>query len=161
MNDFDLNDLLNDPTPLFPEPLPSPSEDFIYLSQRTDQLIMDVNTEHLKIELEILKLQRLRKSVKQLKSEVSILKQILNQKQAENDQLREQMTALNATIFSELTCLTQRIHCCLGRIHHILIAAIHHIIMSEEENQELFQLTYELLRALQLIRLVVYYEEYV
>ena len=78
-----------------------------------------MSTQNLKIELEILKGQRLRKSVKQLKEEVSTLKKVLNQKQAENDQLREQMIALNTTIFSELSCLTQRTHCCPRHTHHI------------------------------------------
>jgi len=58
-------------------------------------------------------------------------------------------------------CLTQRTHSCLGRIHNILIAAILHIVMSGEEHQELSQLMYELLRAIQLIRTVLHYEEYV
>ena len=85
----------------------------------------------------------------------------MTQKQSENDLLREQMVTLSTTQFGELACLTQRTHCCLGRLHHILIASIPHIIMSEEEHQELSQLTYELLRAIQLIRTVVHYEEYV
>ena len=46
------------------------------------------------------------------------------------------MVTLSTTLFGELTCLTQRTHCCLGRLHRILIASIPHIVMSEEKHQE-------------------------
>jgi len=158
MSDFNWNDLLNDSVPLFPEPLSLPSEDLIQLSQRLDQLTIDVNTQNIRAELETFKRQQLRRTVKQIKAEVSTLNQIINQQQTENNILREQIATLNITIFSELACLTQRTHCCLGRIHHPLIATIHRINMTEEEHHDLSQQTYELLRALQLIRTVVYYE---
>ena len=105
MNEFNLNELINDPAPLFPELLPSPTEDFICLSNMIDQLTIDVNAQNLKIELEVLKRNKLRRSVKQLKSEISTLKQIITQKQSKNDQLREQMATLNTTLFGELACL--------------------------------------------------------
>ena len=57
MSDFNLNDILNDSIPLFPEPLSLPSEDLIQLSQRLDQLTIDVNTQNIRAELETLKRQ--------------------------------------------------------------------------------------------------------
>ena len=147
MSDFNLKDLLNDSVSLFPEPLSLPSEDLIQLSQRLKQLTIDVNTQNIKVELETLKRQRLRLSIRQIKAEVSILNETIIQQQTENTMLREQLATLNTTIFSELACLTQRIHCCLWHIHHLLIAAIPRINMTEEHH-DLSQQAYELLRAL-------------
>ena len=161
MNDFNLNDLLNDSITLFLEPLPLPSEDSIQLSQRLDQLTIDVNTQNLRVELETLKRQQLRQTVKQLNAEVTTFNQIASQQQTENNMLREHIAALSTTIFSELADLTKRTHCCLGRIHDLLIAAIPHISMAEEEHHDLSKQAHELLRALQLIRTVVYHEEHV
>ena len=154
MSEFNLNEFINDSVPFFPERLLLSTEDVMCLSNKIDQLTIDVNTQNLKIELKTLKRQKLCRSIKQLKSEIFSLKQIVTQKQSENDLLREQMLTLSTTLFGELSCLTQCTHCSLGRIHHILIASIPHIVMSEEEHQEL-------LRALQLIRTVIHYEEYV
>ena len=89
---------------------------------------------------------------------MTTLKEITSQQQTENNTLREQIATLNTTIFSELACLTKRTHFYLGRIHHLLIVAIPRINMTKEEHHDLSQQTYELLRALQLIRTVVYYE---
>ena len=75
----------------------------------------------------------------------------------ENATLKDQIAILSNTLFSELACLTQRIHCCIGRIHHLLIAAVPRIHMTEAEHNDLAQQAAELLRALQLIRTVVYY----
>jgi len=158
MNEFNLNDLLNDSVPLFPEPLSFPTEDLIQLSQRLEQLTVKVKTQNIIIELETLKRQRLRRSFKQIKSEVFTLNQTIVQQQNENAMLREQLATLNTTIFSELACLTQRTHCCLGRIHHLLIVAIPRISMTKAEHNDLSQQASELLHALQLIRTVVYYE---
>ena len=68
------------------------------------------------------------------------------------------MATLSNTIFSELACLTQRTYCCLGKIHHLLIAAVTRIHMTEAEHNDLSEQAAELLRALQLIRIVIYYE---
>jgi len=52
MTSFNFDDLLNEPFPIFPEPLPTPVEDIVQLSQRLDQLSIEVNTMNIKLELE-------------------------------------------------------------------------------------------------------------
>ena len=74
MNEFDLNNLINDFTQFFPEILLPSTEDVMCLSKKIDQLTIDVNTQNLKIELETLKRRKLRSSIKQVKSEVLSLK---------------------------------------------------------------------------------------
>jgi len=109
INEFDITDLLKESVPLFPEPISFPAEDLVQINQRLEQLTVEVNTHHIKLELETLK---------QAKAEIYVLNQALTQQQNDNITLREQMATLSNIIFSELDCLTQRTHCCLGRIHH-------------------------------------------
>ena len=65
MNEFDLDNLINDFTPFFPEILLPSTEDI--MCYRIDQLTIDVNTQNLKIELETLKRHKLRSSIKYCK----------------------------------------------------------------------------------------------
>ena len=83
------------------------------------------------------------------------------QQQAENNILKEQVATLSNTLFSEIACLTARTRCYLSRLHQILIATIPYIVMPAGEHSEISQLLYELLRATQMIRTVVQYDEYV
>ena len=142
--------LINEP--FFPEPLSLPNDDLVLISQRPEQLTVDVNTHSIRLELESLKRQRLRRSLKQAKAKIIILNQTLTQQNHENATLREQMAMLSSTLFSELACLTKQTHCCLGRIHHLVIAVVPRIYMSEAEHNDLSQ------QALQLIGTVIYYE---
>ena len=76
-NTFDMNKLLNDP--LFPEPVSYPNNDLIFINQRLEQLSVEVNTQNIKLELETIKRQRLRRSLKQAKTEIVTLSQLLAQ----------------------------------------------------------------------------------
>ena len=89
MNEFDINDLLNESVPLFPEPLSFPTEDLVQISQRLEQLTVEVNTHNIKLELETLKRQRLRRSLEQAKAEIFVLNQALTQQQNDDTTLRE------------------------------------------------------------------------
>jgi len=153
-NTFDVYELFNDP--MFPDPVPYPNNDLIFINQRLEQLSVEVNTQNIKLELETIKRQRLRRSLKQAKIEIATLSQLLAQQSQEQAILREQLATLSDTLFSELACLTQRTHCCIGRIHHLLIAAVPRIYMSKAEHNDLAQQATELLRALQLIRIVAH-----
>jgi len=149
--DFELNDLLNDP--MLPEPVLFPQNDLVFINQRLEQLSIDVNTQNIKLELETLKRRRLRRSMNQIKNEITTLSQLLAHQSQEQAVLRSQIEILSESIASELACLTQRTHCCIGRIHHLLIAAVPRIYMSEAEHNDIAQQAAELLRALQLIRI--------
>ena len=161
MNEFDLDELLNESHPISPVPISPSNDDIMNLSKRLDHLTIDMNTQNLTIELEKMKRCRLRRSYKQLKSEILSLRQTTTQLQADNDLLREQISTLSSTLFGEIACLTTRVHCCLGRIHQTLIAVVPHIGMPEGEHREIAQVLHEILRAVQLIRVVVQYESYV
>ena len=50
---FDVNELLNDP--MFPDPVPYPNNDLIFINQRLEQLSVEINTQNIKLELEIIK----------------------------------------------------------------------------------------------------------
>jgi len=152
MSLFNFDDLLNDPFPIFPEPLPTPVEDVVYLSQRLDQLSIEINTTHIKLELETLKRRRLHKSLKQANNEILALKNELIQRNQDNIALNEHLALMSQTIFSEIACLTQRTYICLGRMHHI--SAVPHIPMTEADHYDLAQQAMELLSALHLIRVV-------
>ena len=67
-----------------------------------------MNAFSIKLELETLKRQCLRRSLKQSNSEILALKQALTQQNYDNIALREQMAMLSNTVFSKLACLTQR-----------------------------------------------------
>ena len=161
IDNLEMNNLITESLPFFPEALIPSTDDVMFLSKRVDQLTIDVNTQNLKIELEKLKRCKLGNSLKQLRTEVISLWQVIVQQQAENNILKEQVATLSNTLFSELACLTSRTHCCLSRLHQILIAIVPYIVMPEGEHNENFQLLYELLRAAQMIRTVVQFEKYV
>jgi len=152
--DFDLNELLNDP--MLPEPVLYPQNDLVFINQRLEQLSVEVNTQNIKLELETLKRRRLRRSMNQIKNEITALSQLLAHQSQEQAILRNQIVTLSESISSELACLTQRTHCCIGRIHHLLIAAVPRIYMSEAEHNDIAQQAAELLRALQLIRVATH-----
>ena len=120
--DFELNDLLNDP--MLPEPVLFPQNDLVFINQRIEQLSIDVNTQNIKLELETLKRRWLRRSMNQIKNEITALSQLLAHQSQEQAVLRSQIETFSESIASELACLTQRTHCCIGRIHHLLIAAV-------------------------------------
>jgi len=161
MNEFELDELLSEFHPIFPVPISPSNDDIMNLSKRLDHLTIDINTQNLTIELEKMKRRKLRQSVRQLKSEILSLKQTTTQLRADNDLLREQVSTLSSTLFSEIACLTTRVHCCLGRIHQTLIAVVPYVNMPEGEHREVAQVLYEILRVMQLIRVVVQYETYV
>ena len=73
MNEFDVDDMLSEPIPLFPEPPSLPTVDVVQISQRLEQLTIEINTFNIKLELETLKRQRLRRSLKQAKAEILVL----------------------------------------------------------------------------------------
>ena len=147
---FDINDLLNDP--MLPEPVLFPQNDLVFINQRLEQLTIDVNTQNIKLELETLKRRRLRRSLNQVKNDITSLSQLLAYQSQEQAVLRSQIEILSESINRELACLTQRTHCCIGRIHHLLIATVPRIFMTQAEHNDIAQQAAELLRALQLIR---------
>ena len=124
----------------------------MFISQRLEQLTIDVNTQNIKLEVETLKRRRLRRSLNQVKNDITSLSQLLAYQTQEQAVLRNEIEILSASINSELACLTQRTHCCMGRIHHLLIATVPRIFMTEAEHNDIAQQVAELLRALQLIR---------
>ena len=130
---------------MLPEPVLYPQNDLVFINQRLEQL-----------ELETLKRRRLRRSMNQIKNEITALSQLLAHQSQEQAILRNQIVTLSESISSELACLTQRTHCCIGRIHHLLIAAVPRIYMSEAEHNDIAQQAAELLRALQLIRVATH-----
>jgi len=154
MTSFNFDDLLNEPFPIFPEPLPTPVENIVQISQRLDQLSIEVNTMNIKLELETIKRRRLRKSLKQANDEILVLKNELIRRNQDNIALNEHLALMSQTVFSEIACLTQRTHICLGRIHHIMISAVPRIPMTEADHYDLLQQAMELLRTLHLIRVV-------
>ena len=158
MTSFNFDDFLNEPFPLFPEPLQTPVEDIVQLSQRLEQLTVEVNTMNIKLELETIKRQRLRKSLRQSNAEILAIKHELTQRNQDNITVNEQIVMMSQTVFSEIACLTQRTHLCLGRIHHMMITAVPRIPMTEAEHSDLSQQAMELLRALQLIHVVMHHE---
>jgi len=154
MASFNFDDLLNDPFPIFPEPLPTPIEDIVHLSQRLDQLSIETNTVNIKLELEKIKRRRLRKSLRQANDEILALKNELIRCNQDNIALNEHLASMSQTIFSEIACLTQRTHICLGRIHHMMVSVVPHIPMAETDHYDVAQQAVELLHALHLIRVV-------
>jgi len=85
MNEFDLDELLNESHPISPVPISPSNDDIMNLSKRLDHLTIDMNTQNLTIELEKMKQRRLRRSFKQLKSEILSLRQTTTQLQSDND----------------------------------------------------------------------------
>ena len=159
IDDFD--GLMSESLPLIPVDLFPSTDDMILLNNKIDQLTVDVNTQSLRIELEKLKRQKLGDTVRRLKSDLLSLRQTVEQIQAENKIIREQLSALSNTFFSEMACMSVRVHCCLRRFHQVLITIVPYIIMPVETHHEASQLIYELLRAAQLLRPNAPVEEHV
>jgi len=130
----------------------------VQLSQRLDQLSIEVNTINIKLELETIKKRRLRKSLKQSNAEILALKNELTRRNQDNITLNEQIAMMSQTVFSEIACLTQRTHICLGRIHYMMITAVPRIPLTESDHYDLSQQAMELLRALHLLRVVTHPE---
>jgi len=94
--DFDINELLNDP--ILPEPVLYPQDDLAFLSQRLEQLSVEVNTQNIKLELETLKRRRLWRSMKQVKSEITALSQLIAHQSQEQAILLNQIATISETI---------------------------------------------------------------
>ena len=80
------------------------------------------------------------------------VQRILSQLQNDNSTLKEQISTFSNIHASKNAQLSILIHCCFNRLHQILISVIPYINMSPGEYNEVSQLTYELLRAVQQIR---------
>ena len=148
MTEFSLEEFITEMHPISPMPVFPSNDDVMNLSKRLTHLEVDINTKNIALEIEKMKRRKLRKSVKQLKNEVLIMKQTTTQLRAYNDVLREQLSTLNATLFSEIACLTTRVHCCLGRIHQSLISVVLYVNMSEGEHREVAQVLCEVFRVI-------------
>ena len=152
---------MNESLPLIPVDFCPSTDDMTFLNNKIEQLTVDVNTQNLKIELEWLKRRKLGSTVRRLKSDLLSLRQTVEQVQAENNMMREQIAALSNTFFSKTTFMIVRTHCCLNRLHQVLISIVPYIVMPAEEHREASELIYELLRATQLLRFNDPAEEYV
>jgi len=148
----DFDGLMNESLPFIPVDLFPSTDDMIILSNNIAQLTVDVNTQNLKIELEKLKRQKLGATIRRLKSDLLSLHQTVEQVQIDNKIIKEQLSALSNTMFSEMACMSARTHCCLSRLHQLLITVVPYITMPVETHHETSQLIYELLRAVQLLR---------
>ena len=89
MNEFDLDELLSESHPISPVPISPSNDDIMNFSKRLDYLTVNMNTQNLTIELEKMKRRRLRRSFKQLKSEIPSLSQTTTQLQSDNDLLTQ------------------------------------------------------------------------
>ena len=134
----DLDKLMNESLPFIPVDLFPSTDDMTFLNNKIEQLTVDVNTQNLKIELGRLKRRKLGSTVWQLKGDLLSLRQTVEQVQAENNLMKEQIATLSNAFF--------RTHCCLSRLHQVLISIVY-IVMPVEEHREVSQLIYKLLRA--------------
>ena len=127
-------------------------DDVLSLSKQVEHLSLEINTQGLKVEIERLRRRRLGTTLKQVRHETIPIRNMLTQLQHENSILKEQICTSSNTHASENTRLGMITYCCLSRLHQILISVIPHVPMSPNEHSEVSQLTYEFLRAVQLIK---------
>ena len=143
-----LNDsLIFDPVELYP-----PSKDLLSLNKQIKQLYLILNTQHLKIEVEKLRRQKLRVIIKRVEQELTSNQQLLTQIQSDKDIMRERIDTISNTYASELVRLSLVTHCCFSRFHQLLTSVIPRISMPFNEYEEVSQLTHELLRVIQLLK---------
>ena len=69
----------------------SPTEDTLSLNRQIEQLSVDLNTQHLQIEVEKLKRQKLKTTIKRVRQESVPIHQVVAQLQSNNAVMREQL----------------------------------------------------------------------
>ena len=108
-----------------------------------------MNIQNLKVEVEKLKRQRLRTTLKRIRRENIPTQRVLDLVQNDNHIVQEQLILVNNIHASEIARLGVLTHCCLSRLHQIFISVIPYVKMPTSGHTELSQLTYELLRDIQ------------
>ena len=111
-----------------------------------------MNTQNLKVEVEKLKRQRLRTTLKHMRREDISTQRVLGLFQNDNHIMQEQFSVVNNIHASEIARLSVITHCCLSHLHQISTSVIPYVNMPTSGYTELSQLTYELLRAIQQIK---------
>ena len=120
MDEIDLS-LFKDPElscpniPFLEPPLIVPSmNDFNALSSQLDELIVDINTQHLRSKLEKTKRQRLNSMIKNIEREIALLSKTVTQTQANITILKQQVESLiqmRSGDLAQLTTITYRCLC--------------------------------------------------
>ena len=144
--------VLNDPLIFNPIDLFPSSDDVLSISRLVEQLSIDLNTQHLKIEVKKLKREKLRATIKHVKQESIPTQQMLDQIHSDNTINREQLGAISNTYASELAHLILVTHCCLSRFHQVLTSMIPRISMPFDEHEEVLELIFELLGPIHLFK---------
>ena len=118
MNDAELpilDDSLNlNLTDLFP-----PAEDTLSLDKHIEQLSIDLNSQYLKIEIEKLKRQKLKATIKRVQQKSAPIPQVLAQLQNDNAVMREQLSSISNFFASDTARISLITHCCFNRFHQL------------------------------------------
>ena len=91
-----------------------PSDDMLSLNRQVEQLSVDLNTQHVEIEAEKLKRQKLKTTIRRVRQESVPIHQVLVQLQNDNTIMREQLSAISNFYVSEIGLKSLVTHCYLS-----------------------------------------------
>ena len=118
------------------------------MNSQLSQMNVDLNSQELCIRIKQAKRERLRVTLKSLKSEVALINKVIAQTQHDLSLLRERIEIVNNANISEMARLATVTYRSLSRMHSIIISIILYIVIHPYNHAELAQLAYELLRTI-------------
>ena len=122
------------------------------LTTQVEQLNIDIHTQSLRVEVERVKRQKLRATLKRVSREVIPSNHILFQVRHDMAIMQEQVITIRCLYESEIARLGILSYRCFSRLHQLLISITIYISMSAIDHTELSQLVYEFLRTTQLFK---------
>jgi len=129
-------------------PLSITHPDIAALNFKLDSLSLECNTQALQIEVERVKRQKLRSSIRSIRQKISLPCPDTMSLKGELQAVRENQNAINYQIDGEVSRLNTMSLRYFSRIHQILTVILPHVTMPPDEHFELIQMLDELVRTL-------------
>ena len=122
------------------------------ISDQIDKLTIDLNTQHLQVEIEKVKRQKMRVMMRQLRNKRTPADPIVDQLRQEVVLLARKVESITETYNSELARVSTVTYLGFSRLHQILITTVPYLSMPPSTHVEASQLIYELLQIINQLR---------
>ena len=116
--------------------------DIAALDDKISKLTVDVNTQALQVEIEWIKCQKLRMTLKHVKRELAPSDHLLSQFRQELNILKEQLGTIRNLYESETARVGTTTYGCFARLHQVMIAIVRYIPMPVTEHNDISHLIY-------------------
>jgi len=162
----DINDSTNEACPTLPDmtdaiyvetlELFPTHHDIRKISDQIDKLTIDLDTQHLQVEIEKVKRQKMRLMMRQLRNKMIPVDPIVDQLRQEVVLLARKVESITEAYNNEIARVSTVTYLCFSRLHQILTTIVPYLSMPPSDHIETSQLIYELLRIINQLRPITY-----